>query len=238
MCHQILRPKREANRKLREELKSRRSNGEEVMIRNGKIVDVNSDSFRGFRRTRKDPPAMQEQQLRHQLKFTPAAKTSTFAPAQAPSTVTPQTSSGLSARRGSTLVSDDTLQPSSRPPARRGDIPTQQKSRRTFARRGDNLHPTDTTQSTSEPAASRSYNFDMSSEGTDDAQTLSTKDKDLESDTSLPTKTLPNESKTSTAKQFFLNCYYTNANSITNKGGEFEANIDMWKPKIIGVSES
>ena len=37
---------------------------------------------------------------------------------------------------------------------------------------------------------------------------------------------------------FFLNCYYTNANSIMNKDGEFEANIDMWKPKIIGVSES
>ena len=78
----------------------------------------------------------------------------------------------------------------------------------------------------------------MSSEDTDDAQTLSTKDKDLESDTSLPTTKLPDESKTSTAKQFFLNCYYTNANSIMNKGGEFEANIDMWKPKIIGVSES
>ena len=67
---------------------------------------------------------------------------------------------------------------------------------------------------------------------------FSTKDKDLESDTSLPTKKLPDESKTSTAKQFFLNCYYTNANSIMNKGGEFGANIDMWKPKIIGVSES
>ena len=128
--------------------------------------------FEVFGELEKIPPAMQEQQLRHQLKFTPAAKTSTFAPAQAPSTVTLKTSSGLSASRGSTLVSDDTLQSSSRPPARRGDIPTQQKSRRTFARRGENLHPTDTTQSTSEPAASRNYNFDISSEGTDDAQTL------------------------------------------------------------------
>ena len=71
---------REANRKLREELNSRRGNGEEVMIRNGKIFDVNSDSFRGFRRARKEPPAMQEQQLRHQLKFIPAAKTSIYAP--------------------------------------------------------------------------------------------------------------------------------------------------------------
>lgn len=48
---------REANRKLREELKVRRDKGDDVMIRNGKVIEVKSDSFRGFRRGRKEPPS-------------------------------------------------------------------------------------------------------------------------------------------------------------------------------------
>ena len=45
---------REANKKLRAELKSRRDEGEEVIIRNGKIVVAEKDSFRGRRRARND----------------------------------------------------------------------------------------------------------------------------------------------------------------------------------------
>ena len=38
--------------------------------------------------------------------------------------------------------------------------------------------------------------------------------------------------------QYYLNCYCTNANSFMNKRNEFEAVLDIWKPKIIGITES
>ena len=38
--------------------------------------------------------------------------------------------------------------------------------------------------------------------------------------------------------QYYLNCYCTNANSFMNKRNEFEAILDIWKPKIIGITES
>ena len=38
--------------------------------------------------------------------------------------------------------------------------------------------------------------------------------------------------------QYYLNCYCTNANSFMIKRNEFEAVLDIWKPKIIGITES
>ena len=37
---------------------------------------------------------------------------------------------------------------------------------------------------------------------------------------------------------YYVNCYYTNAQSINNKLSEFELNIDTFRPKIIGITES
>ena len=37
---------------------------------------------------------------------------------------------------------------------------------------------------------------------------------------------------------YFLNCYHTNAACLMNKRGEFQEIVDLWKPKIIGVTES
>ena len=37
---------------------------------------------------------------------------------------------------------------------------------------------------------------------------------------------------------YFINCYYTNAQSINNKLNEFKLNVDTLKPKIIGITES
>ena len=63
-------------------------------------------------------------------------------------------------------------------------------------------------------------------------------DSDLQ-DVRSPKKQLAtDESSNCTAHNYLFNCYYTNANSIMNKGGEFEAEVDMWKPKIIGITES
>ena len=51
---------RDANKKLRDELRSRREKGEEVVIRNGKIVDAKRGSFRSFRRSREDSSSYAE----------------------------------------------------------------------------------------------------------------------------------------------------------------------------------
>ena len=34
---------------------------------------------------------------------------------------------------------------------------------------------------------------------------------------------------------YYVNCYYTNAQSINNKLSEFRLNIDTFRPKIMGT---
>ena len=38
--------------------------------------------------------------------------------------------------------------------------------------------------------------------------------------------------------RYFINCYYTNAQSINNKLDEFKLNLDTLRPKIVGITES
>ena len=39
-------------------------------------------------------------------------------------------------------------------------------------------------------------------------------------------------------KIMFLNVYTANAQSINNKLDEFRLSVDIWKPKIVGISKS
>ena len=229
---------RDANKKLRDELRSRREKGEEVVIRNGKIVDAKEVPFEAFGDPEKTPQATQKQQLR--LKTALTTSVNKYAPAPTPCTQAPQTSSGPSARRGSTLVSTDTRQSSSRPTAGTGD--TKQTSRRHSAG-GENFPSVDISQMTGNPSASRCDIPGKSSESTDDAHAHAaqhTKQNDFEAkNVNLPTKkSVAKETTDSTEATYFLNCYYTNANRLTNKLEELQVIVDIWKPKIIGITET
>ncbi len=49
---------------------------------------------------------------------------------------------------------------------------------------------------------------------------------------------ITNESTVVETTDYVINCYYTNAQSISNKKSEFMQTEDMWKPKLIGITES
>ena len=63
-------------------------------------------------------------------------------------------------------------------------------------------------------------------------------DSDREEKRSPPVRNLVDESSKCTAPKYFFNCYYTNANRLLNKFNEFQAEVELWKPKVIGITES